>query len=440
MRYDGKKLKITLLAISLGGFLLVPLSALAEDMPVLAPPRIETIMLSKEIAPPLQIREDFLKQVDAQKDNKQVQEQLLRDWLTQQPGDEEIRFYLARVLSWQGKYAESLKEYGQIRLESPDNVDYLLGNAQVLLWDKQPEKALELLNQAQQLSPSYEDVYTSKIQALSQLGKSHKDELKAALAEAKHRFPQSDWDDEEATAKAATTKPLGDFPLEVETGYSFDHVNNRFADWNGQYISIRKPFSQRAGIYGQARRTSRYDIQDYDMMAGTYLPVGDKWGVVIEGSLSPTGEVIPLWSGYGEINRKLPWGFVAHAGFRHTAYKEGTTELGTYTIENYWKRVRTAYTFYNNYLHDAGWSNSHVGQVEFYYGKHENSIGLTGALGKELTNLGSRGVMSTDVSALYLNGVQWIFPRFGVTYLLGVQKQGDLYTRRGFQLGIRYLF
>ena len=146
-----------------------------------------------------------------------------------------------------------------------------------------------------------------------------------------------------------------------------------------------------------------------------------------------------LRPGYGEIYRQLPWGFVAHAGLKHSEYRDAISESGIYTLENYWKRWRTAYTLYNSYLHQSGWANSHVGQIEYTYGKHENTVSITGSIGRELTNLGPRGILATDLHSLYLSGIQWVHPRFGITYLLGVQRQGDLYTRKGGQLGLKYL-
>ena len=370
--------------------------------------------------------------LDALEEDQARKEALLSEWLDTHPNHlyyEEALFYLARVLSWQRQYNASLSAYDQLLAKSPHNSDYSLGKAQVYLWMKQPDKALPLLDTVIQASPNYEDAYRLKIQALQQ--QNEKAEAKQVRAEAMQRFPQSDW---------AEAKLPQDFPVELDAGYGYQHLTNGYSHWANQYLAFKKPFSRDAGIYGQIERTDRFDKADLGLSGGAYFPIPkSKWSVTAEGGISPTNNVLARWTGMGQIRRQLPFGFVAGARYRHTEYRDAVTEMGMYTLENYWRKFRTSYTLFQSYLHGSGQVFSHMGQLQYFYGDR-NHVGLTGTLGQELINLGPiRGIQAADVQSLALSGLQMVKPRWGVTYLFILQRQGDLYTRRGFQLGLRYL-
>lgn len=56
-------------------------------------------------------------------------EEMLQQWLTSHPEDQEARFLLARVLAWQEKHAEALAQYELLLKQEPENPDYLAGKA-----------------------------------------------------------------------------------------------------------------------------------------------------------------------------------------------------------------------------------------------------------------------------------------------------------------------
>lgn len=410
-----------------------PMLELAIDEVAQSPPAEKAVTLIDEedhsIALPSSWPE-LQKKLDGLGKNQSVKEKLLAQWIAQhpeEPSTEEAQFYLARVVSWQGRFLESIRLYDSLIQRSPQNSDYKLGKAQVLVWAKKPEEALPLLDETLRLSPNYEEAYRVKLQALAQLKRNEEFEL--VKAEAIQKFPDSEW----SLAGAQERQPL-----QIETGYGYQHLNNNFDNWNNQYLILSQPFGKRAGVYGQLERTSRFDQSDLAMMGGAYFPIPrTKWNLGVEGGGSPTGRIVPRWHVSGEVQRLLPFGFVAKARYTHTEYRDAITEMGIYTLENYWKNFRTAYSLYQSYLHQAGNAFSHVGELQYYYGER-SYVGLTGSLGRELTNTGGfLGVVATDVHALNLSGLQMLHPRFGATYLLFVQRQGDLYTRKGFQVGIR---
>jgi YaiO family outer membrane protein len=92
-------------------------------------------------------------------------------------------------------------------------------------------------------------------------------------------------------------------------------------------------------------------------------------------------------------------------------------------------RYRGAYTLYVSHLADAGLSASHRVHGDYYYDRLSSSIGLSFATGRELENVGPRGVLRTDVRSAALVGRQWLTPSWFVRYDVLVHEQGVLYTR-----------
>ncbi|MDX2085250.1 MAG: YaiO family outer membrane beta-barrel protein [Candidatus Melainabacteria bacterium] len=404
-------------------------------------------------------RDDFLKSLTPLAEAMPAKQQQLEAWLQQYPKDAEARFMLARLLAWQRRFNLAREQYERLMVEVPANADHLLGLAQVFLWNNQAEQALPLLAQAKQLSPNYEAVYQAELQALSQLNQT--EALASARLTAAQKFPLASWHQPPESTVAEEAQPEADKsltgaeadaatalknsddsdpnrPVVLEVGGEYENLSRQFNGWNAQYGRLTLPVLDRGALYGQFRRTDRFNQSDYELAGGAFIPLGRQWLVQTEASLSPTNDVLPKWSLSGGIQRKLPLGFVAQAVYRHTEYDTAITEMGIYTLEHYWRNWRTAYTLYQSYLHSARQAFSHMGQISYYYGEH-NAITLTGALGQELENIGVRGVLATNVRAVSLSGVHFFRPRWGLTYQLLLQQQGDIYTRRGVQLGLRYL-
>jgi cytochrome c-type biogenesis protein CcmH/NrfG len=116
-------------------------------------------------------------------------EEMLRQWLGDHAEDQEARFLLARVLAWQDKRVEALGEYGRLLDDAPDNSDYLLGKALVLVRGGQARSALPLLRKARRLSPYNEQIWRLQIEALRVAGgKKRQQQARLILDEIQRRF------------------------------------------------------------------------------------------------------------------------------------------------------------------------------------------------------------------------------------------------------------
>jgi len=87
------------------------------------------------------------------------------------PPDLEAHGWRARILAWKGRWAESEMEYRYVLAQAPEDMDILTGLADVLLWQDQPRKALDILDRASLLAPSNPEVLSRRGKVLLTLGR-----------------------------------------------------------------------------------------------------------------------------------------------------------------------------------------------------------------------------------------------------------------------------
>jgi YaiO family outer membrane protein len=330
------------------------------------------------------------------------QERLLREWVATHATDGEARFRLARVLAWQGKTAEALAEYDRLLATSPKNVDYLLGKAQTLTWGDRAAEALPLLEEARSLAPRDEEIHQAQIQARRKL-----------------------------ESREQRT--------ELESGFSRESLTRGNADWRSFYVEWRKVFAEQKAFYGVLRETERFSRVDRELMAGFSYPLGKGRAALLEASGSPTHRVLPAWSVLGLMQWDLGGGWDVQAGGRHSAYEAAPANLGLVTLERYWKRYRAAYTLAAGETGGAGSSLSHRLRFSLYYADR-SAVEVGFAAGREVESLGGGRLLGSEVLSLNLLGRHWLTPAWAITYDIGWHRQGKLYTRRGFSIGLRHLY
>lgn len=226
---------------------------------------------------------------------------------------------------------------------------------------------------------------------------------------------------------------------ETEISVSHDTLNHGFDDWRG--IEARWLHRSQAGgaMYGTLREVERFSLDDRELFVGGYLPLSADWAAVVEGSVSPSHEVLARWSAFGQLQRRFSDGWNLQVGFRRTEYSHARTGLTSLTAERYWQNYRAAITAYSGTLDGAGNYPSGRMQLDYYYGDGSR-IGFSFAAGREAENLGPAGVLVSRVRDAALIGNHWINRAWAMTYVLNVHRQGDIYTRHGFELGLRRRF
>ena len=249
-----------------------------------------------------------------------------------------------------------------------------------------------------------------------------------------------------ASDEAATLRPDGSaaglrLPLNsLELGYGRESLTNNFSDWTNAYLLGSRKLGYRKTVYGGLRETERFDLKDSEAHAGLYFPLGDTWSGIVEGSYSPTHEVLPQGSIYGFLQKHFAGGWGLGLGLRHSEYTTTAANVASLLAERYWGNFRGAYTLYSGRPEGASSAASHRLQLSYYY-SDRSAVGMSYTNGREVENIGPpRGVISTDVQSWSVSGQHWFTPSWALTYDLIQHEQGSLYRRQGLQFGLRRSF
>lgn len=243
----------------------------------------------------------------------------------------------------------------------------------------------------------------------------------------------------------AATLPLvshaGDYPSsELEAGYTFDSLNNGYANWRSAYLEGARELGKNHTVYGTLRKTDRFNERDSEAMAGWYYPLAKNWIMQAQGSYSPTHNILARWSGLAQLGHVFEGGWGAYLGASHREYSAALTNAGIFTLEKYWSNYRIAYINTTTALAGSGSADSSRIQFTRYYGGR-NSIGLDLSDGNEIDNIGPPlGILKSHVRAIDLRGRHWISRNWAAAYEIGTVRQGNFYTRNIFRLGLRHRF
>lgn len=227
---------------------------------------------------------------------------------------------------------------------------------------------------------------------------------------------------------------------EIEIGHGHETLSNNLPDWNQTYGLASYRMGERKTLYGGLRETRRFGLTDNQAHGGFYYPLSRTWTSNVELSLSPTHEVLPRYSLYGQAQKSLPGGWGVGMGLRRSEYTLTGVNILSLVGERYWGNFRGAYTLYSGRPEGTASASSHRFQLSYYYADH-SAIGLSYSTGRQVEDVGPpSGVISSDVQNWTLSGQHWFSPAWALTYDLVNQDQGNLYRRQGLRLGIRHSF
>ncbi|WP_312253762.1 YaiO family outer membrane beta-barrel protein [Stutzerimonas nitrititolerans] len=333
--------------------------------------------------------------------------------LRQQPGDQQARFLLARVLAWQGRPHEALPIYESLLTSQTDNVDYLLGYGQALLWSGFPQRALESLERAAVLAPDYGDVQTVIQQA------------RAALV-----------------VPVTATAPTSDVPTqrrhELQLSTRKDALDNGFDDWRSHRLDYTSTRPEGPGWYGALLREQRFGEWDEGIELGAILPLNDRWTLQPEVGYQPSPYFLPEWHTDLRLQRRFENGYLGAVSIRRTEYETTRVDRLALSAERYFGNWRAGYTLNITDVADAGTPVGHNLGLDYYYrGLSYAGVRLTAG---EEEAVEEQRLITSDVRALSLQGRHWFSRRWAMTWEIGHHKQGDYYTRQWLQLGLRHAF
>lgn len=229
------------------------------------------------------------------------------------------------------------------------------------------------------------------------------------------------------------------YRVEAEVGSSVAQLTGGRADWRDTYLDVQARSADRQSYYTRLRTTERFEQTDREAMLGSYQPLGGAWALQVEAAVSPTHRVLAKNSLLAQLERRFDDGWGLQVGYRRSRYERTGTDLVVATAERYFSNFRAAYSLYFGRPDGTSYSASHRLQWSYYYSDH-SFVGIAAAVGKEAENIFPAGVLTNRVRSLTLSGRHEFTPGLAASYELFTHRQGDLFTRRGFGLGLRHTF
>ncbi|WP_217475749.1 YaiO family outer membrane beta-barrel protein [Stutzerimonas stutzeri] len=351
------------------------------------------------------------RQVEAQQ--LDAAEATLGAHLARHPDDREATFLLARVRAWQGAPEQALPLYQQLLQREPDNTDYLLGQGQALLWAGRPQAALVPLERAAMLAPDYMQVQQVMQQARAALTSPVTETAPAAIAPAQRRH-------------------------ELELSLRQDWLDSGFDNWRSQRLDYASTQPEGLGWYGALLNEERFGERDQGVEAGMVVALDDNWTLQPEVGYQPSPYFLPEWHADLRLQRRLPAGFLGAVSVRRTEYDTTRVDRLALSAERYWNAWRAGYTLNVTDVANAGTPIGHDLALDYYYAGLSYA-GLRLTVGEEEA-VEQQRLITSDVRAISLQGRHWLDSRWALTWEVGQHRQGDYYTRRWLQLGLRHAF
>jgi YaiO family outer membrane protein len=235
-------------------------------------------------------------------------------------------------------------------------------------------------------------------------------------------------------APATVIPPHPTPPTEVDAGVGYELLTADLAAWKEVFVRLQTGVGPGMGVHVQARGTERFDRVDTQVQAGLNARVGG-WSGAAEVAVSPTGNVLPTLSASAEVQRDLGRGWVVGAGGRYLDHDIGPVRIGTFATDYYVGDYRLGYTLSIGFVDDAS-AAAHRVSASRYYADGSGVTALLGT-GQSVERLGVEDLLVTDILAIAVWGVHWASPRIGITYGASFNQHGELFDRRGMQLGAR---
>ncbi|PYX56039.1 MAG: hypothetical protein DMG73_16235, partial [Acidobacteria bacterium] len=85
------------------------------------------------------------------------------------PSDLEAHGWRGRLLAWNNRWPEAETEYRYVLNQKPDDVDMVIGLADLFQWQRRSAEALQLLDRARALAPNQSDILVRRERVLASL-------------------------------------------------------------------------------------------------------------------------------------------------------------------------------------------------------------------------------------------------------------------------------
>ena len=228
----------------------------------------------------------------------------------------------------------------------------------------------------------------------------------------------------------------------IGLGFSNDSLVNGFTSRDGVYHPSFGRIAERNTVYGLPTETLGLNDNDALSPSCCQRSLASPQRPAIAGSaltLSPTIYVFA-------VLRKKGWdfefqdGWKLQAGGRSREYSETfETKVGFLSVERFWESFRASYSFQAERSKGQSLAPSQVLLFDYLYGPGE-SIGVSYADGREFADLGTLGILNTEMRSIGLRGQHRFNKTWAFTYQAGHSDRGSLPAYDAVRLALKRSF
>lgn len=379
-------------------------------------------------------------------------ESILKSAVESGEKQDEANFWLAKVQAWQGNFEQSTAKYQTLLAKEPNNSDYRLGQAQVLVWSGKPKEALPLLESTRRLNPSDPDILRLQIQAQLALGDdASKSEALQLTQEAKQLFPKQNWDTVASTADTSSQMTLAELRTldaldrnlmnvhnnQVEVGIGHDAFSKGRGNGRSEYLTFEHRYAPRKLAYVTLQDSARFGNNDQQLLVGGYYPLPSSMTLNVEGTLSGSHKMVPMNSEMASVQAPIAAGWFITGGLRRSQYSSNTSYHEFGVLEWYVSDYRLAYTLSSTQSRGETLFGNRISLSRYY--NDISYVTLSLGQGREV-ELDQGQNIFFNTSSIGLNGRHWINKDWAMAWSLGRTQQDSAYTRTGGSFGIRHAF
>lgn len=236
---------------------------------------------------------------------------------------------------------------------------------------------------------------------------------------------------------ALAALPAGAVETSARVSHAIERLSNGSQDWRETGAGLQLRYGPRQVLDLAAADVHRFGLHDSQFAASYSLPLSAALTATLEGNASATHRVLARHAAGATLQFEFAPAWLLHGGARTSKYDSGTVNGFQFALEHYvsswslllgWRPTRA----FGETAHGL------EARATYYYGER-NAVGLIVAGGDEAASVPG-GVVLTDVRSLALTGRHWVDPRWALTWGASYARQGSLYTRKGLNAGVQYVF
>ncbi|WP_318345715.1 YaiO family outer membrane beta-barrel protein [Flagellimonas baculiformis] len=325
------------------------------------------------------------------------------------PENVDYHIFLGRLCTWD-KQTEKARNILKATFEkNPTYDDAALAYGSLEFWDKKPLKAFEIVDKGLETNVDSENLWVLKAKILMALKEYQK--ASETLSNALEHHPTST-----AVRSLLQNMGTGVYRNEMGVDYSFVHFKEQFNEpWHIASLHYQRQ-TNIGPVIGRFSYGNRFGMGSSQFELDFYPRLSSTFYAYVNAGLSNDKGVFPEYRGGLSLFANLPAAFELDAGLRYLQFTDDTWiytfGLGKY-YKNYWFNARAYIT-----PSDSGVADSYALEARYYFGGTDDYVLIRAGTGFSPDN-STNNVLYESVSRLRSNNITAGFRKlFGKSHVV----------------------